>query len=674
MKKITTKRTMMKKFTGLFTALLIAAILTACSVEVRNTAPSLSGVENEVSIDFGDTFDPLDGVTATDAQDGDLTSEITAEGFQEAWLSNEAGGVYSYTISVEDAGGLTATESVTLTVVGNVEQTVELRYVQTAQTYYIGSTDYDPLRGVQAVDTKDGDEVDLTDSIVVNDLPSLTRAGRYNFSLSVENELGASATTTISLTVKNEVDFIPSDLTSDDIEITLWHSNGSTIEGALNTYAGEFEALYPNVTVNIVKNGDNYDALRQNVVSAIKGGTLPNIVQGYPDHVAEYIANNVILSLNPYIDNPTWGYDSTDETETLEDILWNYREENSQFVGDNATPGEFYSLPFNKSTEVLIYNADVVDALISSGAIDEMPTTWQGLFAASSAFEGVADNYIDQYGTALGLTAAEITEAKDLFIPYSYDSEDNAFITLIRQWGGEYTATNSEGNGEYLFDSQEAIDMLTYFSNNKDKITIPSHWGQGYASDVFKKGQTFVTVGSTGGAYYNTPTTVGGEYLFDFEVAPIPYNADLPNDKAVIQQGTNMSLTNSGSDQQKLASWLFLKYLTSRDVQLDFALETGYSPIRSSVYVTEAYQNFMAGYDTDGETLLEGAMLMRSKAARAAAQQSDYFFYDPAFVGSSGIRDAVGVAFARVIDPSEGDTISNALAYAVSEAERLLGV
>lgn len=674
MKKITTKRTMMKKFTGLFTALLIAAILTACSVEVRNTAPSLSGVENEVSIDFGDTFDPLDGVTATDAQDGDLTSEITAEGFQEAWLSNEAGGVYSYTISVEDAGGLTATESVTLTVVGNVEQTVELRYVQTAQTYYIGSTDYDPLRGVQAVDTKDGDEVDLTDSIVVNDLPSLTRAGRYNFSLSVENELGASATTTISLTVKNEVDFIPSDLTSDDIEITLWHSNGSTIEGALNTYADEFEVLYPNITVNIVKNGDNYDALRQNVVSAIKGGTLPNIVQGYPDHVAEYIANNVILSLNPYIDNPTWGYDSTDETETLEDILWNYREENSQFVGDNATPGEFYSLPFNKSTEVLIYNADVVDALISSGAIDEMPTTWQGLFAASSAFEGVADNYIDQYGTALGLTAAEITEAKDLFIPYSYDSEDNAFITLIRQWGGEYTATNSEGNGEYLFDSQEAIDMLTYFSNNKDKITIPSHWGQAYASDVFKKGQTFVTVGSTGGAYYNTPTTVDGEYLFDFEVAPIPYNADLPNDKAVIQQGTNMSLTNSGSDQQKLASWLFLKYLTSRDVQLDFALETGYSPIRSSVYVTEAYQNFMAGYDTDGETLLEGAMLMRSKAARAAAQQSDYFFYDPAFVGSSGIRDAVGVAFARVIDPSEGDTISNALAYAVSEAERLLGV
>lgn len=674
MKKKTTKRAMMKKFTGLFTALLIAAILTACSVEVRNTAPSLSGVENEVTINFGDTFDPLDGVTATDAQDGDLTSEITAEGFQEAWLSNEAGGVYSYTISVEDAGGLTATETVTLTIVGNVEQTVELRYVQTAQTYYIGSTDYDPLRGVQAVDTKDGDEVDLTDEIVVNNLPSLTRAGRYNFSLSVENELGASATTTISLTVKNEVDFIPSELTSDDIEITLWHSNGSTIEGALNTYADEFEVLYPNITVNIVKNGDNYDALRQNVVSAIKGGTLPNIVQGYPDHVAEYIANNVILSLNPFIDNPTWGYDSADETETLEDILWNYREENSQFVGDNATPGEFYSLPFNKSTEVLIYNADVVDALIASGAISEMPTTWQGLFAASSAFEGVADSYIDQYGTALGLTAAEITEAKDLFIPYSYDSEDNAFITLIRQWGGEYTAVNSEGNGEYLFDSQEAIDMLTYFSNNKDKITIPSHWGQAYASDVFKKGQTFVTVGSTGGAYYNTPTTVDGEYLFDFEVAPIPYNADLPDDKAVIQQGTNMSLTNSGSDQQKLASWLFLKYLTSRDVQLDFALETGYSPIRSSVYVTEAYQNFMAGYDTDGETLLEGAMLMRSKAARAAALQSDYFFYDPAFVGSSGIRDAVGVTFARVIDPSEGDTISNALAYAVSEAKRLLGV
>ena len=660
----------LKKVSGLLTVLTFAVLLVACGVEVRNTAPSLSGVETDITIQFGDSFDPADGITAKDDQDGDLTSEIEFNGFDTAWLSNSAGGVYSYTVYVEDTGGLSATAEVTLTIEGNVEQTVSLLYVQAAQTYYIGSNDYDPLRGVQAIDTKDGDPEDITSDIVVNGLPNLSRAGRYTYTLTVENELGASATRSVSLTVKNAVDYIPTELTTDDIEITLWHSNGSTIETALNQYATDFKEVYPNITVNIVKNGDNYDALRQNVVSAIKGGTLPNIVQGYPDHVAEYISNNVILSLNPYVDNATWGYDATDDTEKFEDILWNYRSENSQYTND----GEYYSLPFNKSTEVMIYNADVVQDLIDSGAISEFPTTWQGLFDVSDKFNAVSDSYIQSYGTSLGLTAAEIQDAKDLFVPYSYDSEDNAFITLIRQWGGEYTSIDSERNGVYLYDSDEAISMLTYFSNHRDELTIPSHWGQGYASDIFKKGQTFVTVGSTGGAYYNTPSTVNGEYLFDFEVAPIPYNADLPDHKAVIQQGTNMSLTNSGSDQQKLASWLFLKYLTSRDVQLDFALETGYSPIRSSVYVTEAYQDFMAGYDTDGTTLLEGAMLMRSKAARAAALQSDYFFYDQAFVGSSAIRDAVGVTFARVVNPTETDTIENALAYAVSEARRILGL
>jgi ABC-type glycerol-3-phosphate transport system substrate-binding protein len=664
------KSIIMKKMTGLFMVLLVAALLTACNVEVRNTAPSLVGVESEVTIDFGDAFDPFDGITATDTQDGDLTDSIEITGFQDAWLSNSAGGIYEYTIYVEDSGELTATATVTLTVVGSVEQTVSLLYVQSAQTYYIGSTDYDPLRGVQAVDTKDGDPIDLTDDIVVTGLPSLSRPGRYTFTLSVENDLGASSTKTVSLTVKNEVDFIPDALTSEDIEITLWHSNGSTIETALGKYATEFKELYPNVTVNIVKNGDNYDALRQNVVSAIKGGTLPNIVQGYPDHVAEYISNNVMLSLNPYIDSPTWGYDSTDETEKFEDIIWNYRNENSQYTND----GEYYSLPFNKSTEVMIYNADVVDALIDSGAINEMPTTWQGLFAVSNAFNAVSDSYIESYGTKLGATTAEIDLAKELFIPYSYDSEDNAFITLIRQWGGQYTSIDSERNGVYLYDSDEAMDMLTYFSNHRSELALPANWGQGYASDVFKKGQTFVTIGSTGGAYYNTPSTVDGEYLFNFEVAPIPYNADLPEEKAVIQQGTNMSLTTTGSDQQKLASWLFLKYLTSNEVQLDFALETGYSPVRSSVYTTPSYENFLAGFASDGTTELEGAMLMRSKAARAAAQQSDYVFYDQAFVGSSSIRTAVGVTFARVLAPTEDDTIENALAYAVSEAKRILGI
>ncbi|MDO9629659.1 MAG: extracellular solute-binding protein [Acholeplasmataceae bacterium] len=658
----------MKKIFSL--ALILAAILTlsAC-VEVRNTPPQLNGVQGTVTINFGDEFDPLAGITAKDDQDGNLTSEIELVGWNPAWLTNSAGGQYSYSIYVEDSAGLSATQIVQLTIIGSVSQTVSLLYVQEAQSYYIGSKPYNPLRGVVAIDTVSGEPVDITDQIEVVGLPNLTRPGRFNFQLTVQNELGASATRTVALTVKPAVSNIPTTLTTSPVTITLWHSNGSTIEGALKLYANQFMAANPNITVVIQKNGDNYDMLRQNVVSAIKGGTLPNIVQGYPDHVAEYITNNAVISVGPYIDHATWGFDANNNSEKFEDILWKYRNENSQYTAD----GEFYSLPFNKSTEVMIYNSDVVNALIASGDITEFPKTWQDLFAVADKFEAVAPSYIDQYAAKLKLTSAEITNAKAIFVPYSYDSEANAFITLLRQWGGSYTGINSERKGVALYDSTQARAMMNYFSANKDKLTIPSNWGTQYASDIFKKGQTFMTIGSTGGAYYNTPTMVDGEYLFNFEVVPLPYNKDLPQHATAIQQGTNMSLANTGTDQQKLASWLFLKFLNSNEVQLDFTLKTGYQPTRSSVYTTPQYQNLMNGIAQDGVTPLQGEDLMRAKAAKAAAAQSEILFFDQAFVGSSAIRAAVGVTFQRIMIPTASDTVENALQYAIAEARRILG-
>jgi multiple sugar transport system substrate-binding protein len=662
----------MKKIFSLLFLVTSVLFITAC-VEVRNTPPALTGVVAEITIDFGDTFDPRAGITAYDEQDKDLTSAIELVGYNPAWLEDSRGGVYSYTVYVEDAEGLSASVVVQLTIVGSVEQTVSLLYVQEAQTYYVGSRTYDPLRGVKAIDTReideDGNPLDLTEDIEVVGLPNLTRAGRFSFQIIVENELGASATKTVSLTVKPAVTSIPTELTSDAIELTLWHSNGSTIEGALKTYANNFKLLYPNITVNIVKNGDNYDMLRQNTVAAIKGGTLPNIVQGYPDHVAEYIQTNAVISVNPYIDHPVWGFNPTVENDKFEDILWKYRNENSQYTTD----GEFYSLPFNKSTEVMIYNSDVVNALITAGKLTEFPKTWQDLFAVSSEFDAVANSYIDQYGTALNLTLAEKNLAKEQFIPYSYDSEENAFITLIRQWGGAYTGLDSERKGVALYDSPEARAMLTYFNTHRDKLTLPANWGSDYASDIFKKGQTFMTIGSTGGAYYNTPAMVNGQYLFNFEVAPIPYNKDMPQYATAIQQGTNMSLVATGTDQQKLASWLFLKYLNSNEVQLDFALRTGYQPTRATVYTTPQYQLLMSGIAQDGVTPLQGEDLMRAKAAKAAAAQSEILFFDPAFVGSSAIREGVGITFKRIIIPTEGDTVENALQYAISEARRILG-
>ncbi|QWB99933.1 extracellular solute-binding protein [Mycoplasmatota bacterium] len=553
------------------------------------------------------------------------------------------------------------------------------------QTYYRGSQDYDILDGVQAIDDQDGD---ITEDINIVGSYTLSRTGSYTVYVTVEDSDGNLINRQVSITVKDLTAYtIPEELTSDNIEIELWHSNGATVESALIGYAEDFEALYPNISVTITANGANYDELRSNVVNAIQGGELPNIVQNYPDHVMEYIDKNAVIPITPYIYDVNHGYNPDVEGESFLDIVLSYRQENSQYTPD----GEYYSIPFNKSTEVMIYNKTMMDALIEEGVIAEIPTTWQGLMALNEDLRriatednGVIDQIVDTLNQAesssVHKTAEERQNIKDNFVPITYDSPSNAFITLTRQWGGEYTTINAERQGVILFDNAQTRSAMSYFYDNRDEddnpgaFTVPNRWGTEYGSDAFKTGQTAITFGSTGGARYNTPTVVDDEFSFEFGVAPMPYNANMPQNRTAIQQGTNMSITTAGTDQEKLASWLFLKFLTSQEVQLDFALETGYSPVRTSVYSQPTYIDFTNGLDTDGSPLA-GEMLMKSKAANAAMLQADILFYDQAFVGSSKARAEVEAAFERIILGTDGDKqsiIDSAIAAAKSASEAVL--
>ena len=545
------------------------------------------------------------------------------------------------------------------------------------QTYYINSQDIDFLQGAKAVHPLEGE---LPISILGT--YDLQVPGVYEIYAVARDSFGNSITEVITLTVKELTAYsIPDELTTDQIEIELWHSNGATIENALNQYAQDFNAIYPNINITITKNGNNYDELKENMVNAIRGGEIPNIIQNYSEHISEYNLYDALVPLTPYIYHPVHGYNPDIYDQSFEDILFTYRQESSQFTED----GEYYSLPFSKSTEVMIYNKTMFDLLISNGYIDDMPDTWQGLMEAANLLYYVKDQAITQIVEKLNQSnifylhksPEEIQAIKDNFIPIVYESPSSAFITLTRQWGGEYTAIDASRNGVILFDNDQTKTMLSFFYDKRDDIfTFPEVWGTAYGSDAFKIGQTAVLLGSSVGARYSTPTIVNDEYLFEFGVMPMPYNADMPEERTAIQQGTNMSITTAGTDQEKLASWLFLKYLTSKSVQLDFALKTGYSPVRYSVYETEVYNDFREGFDASGNPIY-GEDLMKSMAANAAAQQSDFLFYDQAFIGSSKARSEVEAAFERVIlGALEGKTkeqlIADALAAAKANAERVL--
>lgn len=100
-------------------ALSLTLSLTACGGG-ENTPPEFKGIQDQ-TVQAGTEFDALAGVTAEDAQEGDLTGKITVEAtpsmdFTGGKAVIEEAGEYELVYTVTDKGGLTAEGYATLTV------------------------------------------------------------------------------------------------------------------------------------------------------------------------------------------------------------------------------------------------------------------------------------------------------------------------------------------------------------------------------------------------------------------------------------------------------------------------------------------------------------------------------------------------------------------------------
>jgi endonuclease I len=90
------------------------------------TDPVISGVAASASISQGSSYDPWDGITASDDTDGNITANITLEVLDESMtevtgygdFSGLSAGLYHLNYSVSDAAGNTATETLNLSIVG----------------------------------------------------------------------------------------------------------------------------------------------------------------------------------------------------------------------------------------------------------------------------------------------------------------------------------------------------------------------------------------------------------------------------------------------------------------------------------------------------------------------------------------------------------------------------
>lgn len=155
-----------------------------------NSIPVINA-EDKV-IQLGEEFKELDGVTASDKEEGNITENIQV-------IKNEVNinvsGKYEVTYSVTDTEGASAIKTIVITV--NEPPVINA----TDKVIKVGES-FEPLSGVTATDKEDGK---ITEIEVIKNTVDTKAPGEYEVTYKVKDNNGGEATKTIKVTVKKDV-------------------------------------------------------------------------------------------------------------------------------------------------------------------------------------------------------------------------------------------------------------------------------------------------------------------------------------------------------------------------------------------------------------------------------------------------------------------------------------
>lgn len=317
------------------------------------------------------------------------------------------------------------------------------------------------------------------------------------------------------------------------VEITFWHAMSGAQEESLKKLTDKFMAENKNITVNL-QNQSSYADLQQKLTAtAASPKNLPTLTQAYPDWMLNPISDGLVVQLDNFINHEKIGFDN------YNDILPSFRE-------SSKIDGVIYSIPFNKSTEVLWYNKTLFNEL--------------GLKAPTT---------MDEFATV----AQEIKNKKNI-VGGGFDSLSNYYTTYLKNEGVVF-------DSKFDPTSDASIKAVNYYLNGVKQGYFRMAGTDKFLSGPFAAETLGMFVGSNASESFIT-TGVNGK--FEIGVASYP-------GKNKMQQGTDLYIFSSATAEQQTAAFEYLKFLTTKDNQITWAEETGYIPVRTSALESDEYKN-----------------------------------------------------------------------------------
>ena len=409
--------------------------------------------------------------------------------------------------------------------------------------------------------------------------------------------------------------------TSRQYTVTFWAKNDTNkVQTAIYEKAiSDFEALYPNITVNLRLYTD-YGRIYNDVITNIATNTTPNVCITYPDHIATYLTGDgVVVPLDDLLTDKNYGLGGSElrfDAPTKSEVV-------PAFLKECMIGGVCYALPYMRSTEACYINKTFVEAL---GYMLPEVLTWDFVWEVSEA------------AMAKDADGNFLINGQKVMIPFIYKSTDNMMIQMLKQRGAGY----SESSGKIEIFNDTTKELLLTIAEHAGSRAFSTFKISSYPANFLNAGQCIFAVDSTAGATWmgtNAPLLdISADKVVNFETVVMTIPQFDPENQKMISQGPSVCVFNKADKQEVLASWLFAQYLLTNDVQIAYAETEGYVPVTLKAQETPEYQDYLSRIGEDNNTYYDIKIL----ASKLLLEHTDDTFVTPVFNGSASLRDAAG--------------------------------
>jgi multiple sugar transport system substrate-binding protein/sn-glycerol 3-phosphate transport system substrate-binding protein len=382
--------------------------------------------------------------------------------------------------------------------------------------------------------------------------------------------------------------------------VTFWYQHSQEREEALQQIIQEFnETNEWGITVQGEYQG-GYGDIFTKMLNVLNTAEAPNLVVAYQNQAATYQLADALVDMQPLVDSERWGLTQEEQ----DDFFTGFFNSDVFPSFDNARLG----FPPNRSMEVLYYNASWLEEL----GFDGPPTT-------PDEFKEMACAAVETpFSSAVGDSPS---------MGYQLSADASRFASWTFAFGGDIFDYE---NDQYTYNSdaaKQAMQFIQDLFNEGCAAEVAEQYGD---QTDFGNGTLLFTVGSSSGLpFYDSAASEGAG--FEWGVAAIPHTTP---DPVMNIYGASVSIPN-GTPEEVLATWLFVKYYTSPEVQATWAEASQYFPVRQSV--AEGLSDYFAA----------------QPAYQEAFNLLEYGKAEPPVPGYDFVRDEVESVMAAIANGAE---------------------